>query len=173
MEAGGVVARTARLVLRPFDASDAAFIVDLLNDPAFLEFIGDRQVRTLEDARDYISRGPQAMYAAHGFGLYLVTVAATGDKAGMCGILKREALEHPDVGFAFLPAFRGQGYARESVEAVMSLATEVHGLTRLAAIVDPANTRSIALLQGAGFRTERRITMPGATVELLLMGVER
>ncbi|MBL8141069.1 MAG: GNAT family N-acetyltransferase, partial [Acidobacteria bacterium] len=120
----------------------------------------------------YIARGPQAMYAAHGFGLYLVTVRATGEKAGMCGILKRDALEDPDVGFAFLPAFRGHGYAREALDAVLSLAIDVHGLTRLAAIVDPANGRSVGLLERAGFRTERRITMPDETTELLLMGMD-
>ena len=144
----------------------------LLNDPAFLQYIGDRQVRSLADASDYIARGPQAMYAAHGFGLYLVTVRATGEKAGMCGILKRDALEDPDVGFAFLPAFRGHGYAREALDAVLSLAIDVHGLTRLAAIVDPANARSVGLLERAGFRTERRITMPDETTELLLMGMD-
>lgn len=169
---GETIAETRRLVLRPFDDSDAAFIVALLNDPAFLQYIGDRQVRSLADASDYIARGPQAMYAAHGFGLYLVIVRATGEKAGMCGILKRDALEDPDVGFAFLPAFRGHGYAREALDAVLSLAIDVHGLTRLAAIVDPANARSVGLLERAGFRTERRITMPDETTELLLMGMD-
>ena len=169
---GDVVAATRRLEMRLFDESDAAFIVELLNDEAFLAYIGDRGVRTLDDARAYIANGPQAMYAAHGFGLYLVSARATGARIGMCGILKRDTLDDPDIGFAFLSAHRGHGYAREAVEAVMSLAIEVHGLTRLAAIVDPANLRSVALLERAGFRTERRITMPGETVELLLMGVD-
>lgn len=172
VSADGVVAATGRLVLRRFDEADAAFIVALLNDPAFLRFIGDRKVRTLDDARGYISNGPQAMYASHGFGLYQVTLRETGERVGMCGLLKRDALDDPDVGFAFLPAYRAQGFGREALAAVMSLALEVHGLTRVAAIVQPDNAPSIRLLERAGFRTERRITMPGDTVELLLMGVE-
>ena len=166
------VAETPRLQLRLLAEDDDAFIVELLNDPAFIEYIGDREVRTLEDARTYIAKGPQAMYAQHGFGLYLVTVRATSAKAGLCGILKRDGLDTPDIGFAFLPAFRGQGLAREAADAIKTRASDVHGLTRLAAIVDPGNAGSIRLLEQIGFCLERRITMPGETRELLLMGVE-
>ncbi len=166
-----LVAETARLQLRRLTDDDDAFIVELLNDPAFIEHIGDREVRTLEDARAYIAAGPQAMYAEHGFGLYLVTVRATDAKAGICGILKRPSLDTPDIGFAFLPAFRGQGLAREAAEAMKLHARHAHGLTRLAAIVNPGNAGSIRLLERIGFQLERRITMPGETDELLLMGV--
>lgn len=166
------VTETKRLRLAYLSEADDAFILELLNDPAFLEHIGDRKVRTLEDARAYITKGPRAMYAQHGFGLYLVTVCATGAKAGMCGILKRDVIADPDIGFAFLPAFRSQGFAREAAEAMLTHAIEVHGLARLAAIVGPGNAPSIRLLEQIGFGVEGRITMPGETQELLLMGVE-
>lgn len=167
-----VVAETPRLQLRLLAEDDDAFIVELLNDPAFIEDIGDREVRTLDDARAYIAAGPQAMYAEHGFGLYLVTINATGARAGLCGILKRDGLEHPDIGFAFLPAYRGQGIAREAADAIKAHARDVHGIRHLAAVVDPANARSIRLLEQLGFSVERRITLPAQSHELLLMGVE-
>ena len=165
--------RTTRLRLREFVDADAPFIVDLLNDAAFLQFIGDRHVRTRDDAEAYIRNGPKAMYASHGFGLLHVALRDSDIPIGMCGILKRDALEHPDIGFAFLPAFRRQGYAREAVEAVVARAWEVHGLERLAAIVDPANAASLALLARMGFTVERAITMPGGDKELLLLGLDR
>jgi [ribosomal protein S5]-alanine N-acetyltransferase len=172
-----MICRTARLRLREIDAGDAPFIVTLLNDAAFLENIGDRGVRSVADAAAYIERGPRASYAAHGFGLWLVELAELGELAGaatpigICGILKRDALPEPDLGFAFLPAYRSQGYAFEAARRVCDFAREVTRLPRLLAIVNPANTPSIRLLGRLGFSIERSMIMPGETREVNLFAV--
>ena len=114
------VLKTERLVLRHLNAEDAPFILRLLNEPSWLQFIGDRGVRTLADAQRYIETGPIEMYGRLGFGLYHVRLAQSGEPIGMCGILKRESLKDVDLGFAFLPEFWGKGYAREASAAVLS-----------------------------------------------------
>ena len=154
---GAVVLETQRLRLREIDAGDAPFILELVNDPDWIRFIGDRGVRTLEDARGYIERGPRSLYAKLGFGLWLVVLKDTGTPIGMCGLIKRDTLEHVDVGYAFMPAYRGQGYAKESAEAARDYAFEVLGLDRLVAITDPANDPSGKLLERLGFRFEATI----------------
>ena len=146
---------TARLVLRELTSDDSDFILELLNEPSFLQQIGDKGVRTREDARLYIETGPRASYARHGFGLYAVILQDGGETAGICGLLKREALEDPDVGFAFLPRFWSKGYAFESAAAVLQHARSALGLTRILAITSPGNTASIQLLGRLGFLFER------------------
>lgn len=163
------VLQTARLSLHEFTTDDAEFVRGLLNDPSFLRFIGDRHVRTLDDARRYLVAGPIASYARHGFGLYLVRLRASATPIGMCGLLKRDTLDDVDVGFAFMPEFRGQGYAREAASAVMDLARTAHGLSRVVAIVSPDNVASIALLRSLGFgHPFGRRYGPGADPRLLL-----
>ena len=147
--------QTARLTLHHFTADDAEFIHALLNEPSFLRFIGDRGVRSVEDAARYIADGPVASYAQHGFGLYLVRLTEGGAAIGMCGLLKRDSLEDVDLGFAFLPAHWGNGYARESARAVIGLAREEFALSRIVAIVSPDNAASIAVLEALDFRFER------------------
>lgn len=154
------VLETPRLTLRRLEADDAPFILHLVNDPAWLRFIGDRGVRTIEAARGYLERGPIAMYERLGFGLWMVEVKEGGLPAGICGLVKRETLPEVDLGFAFLPAFRGMGYACESALAVRDHAVAVVGLARLLAITSPDNVDSIRLLQRLGFEFERR--MPGS-----------
>jgi len=166
--APGRVLETPRLVLRHFTTDDAPFILALLNDPGWLEFIGDRGVRTLEDARDYIAKVPMAMVAKLGFGLYLVERKADGVAIGMCGLIRREGLEDVDIGFAFLPAFRGEGHAVESARAVMAHARSDLGIGRLAAITLPRNHASIRLLERIGFRFERMVTLPKDDQENML-----
>jgi ribosomal-protein-alanine N-acetyltransferase len=144
------VLETERQILRWLSAEDAAFILELVNDPAWLQFIGDRGVRTLEDARDYILTGPVAMYHREGFGLYLVELKQSATPIGICGLIKRVGLEDIDIGFAFLPAYCGQGYAYESASAVMIYAQDTVGLNRFVAITAPDNQRSIALLTKLG-----------------------
>lgn len=151
---------TPRLTLAEFGPTDAAFVLELINEPAFHQFIGDRGVRTPADARRYIEERLSSGYTAHGFGLWRVALAATGTPIGMCGLLKREILEDVDIGFAFLKTFEGQGYAFEAATAVVELARERFGLARLAAIVDPANARSVRLLGRLGFAFERQLTWP-------------
>jgi RimJ/RimL family protein N-acetyltransferase len=144
------VLETERLILRWLSADDAAFILELVNDPGWLQFIGDRGVRTLEDARGYILNGPVAMYQRVGFGLYMVELKHSATPIGMCGLIKRPNLDDVDIGFAFLPAFCGQGYAYEAASAIMTYAQDTIGLKRVVAIVAPDNQRSITLLTKLG-----------------------
>jgi RimJ/RimL family protein N-acetyltransferase len=152
-----IVVETERLVLRHFTAGDAEFIARLVNEPSFLKFIGDRGVRTLDDARAYILNGPVASYERFGFGLNRVELKESGVPIGMCGLLKRDSLEDPDIGYAFLPEFWSRGYAGESAAAVLSLARQTFGLKRLLAVVNADNESSIRLLERIGFRYERMV----------------
>jgi RimJ/RimL family protein N-acetyltransferase len=154
------ILETERLVLRRLTAGDAAFILELLNEPAFLENIGDRGARTLADARRYIARGPAASYRKFGFGLYLVELKDCGAPIGICGLLKRESLEDVDIGFAFLRRYWSRGYARESAAAVMHYGWTELRLPRIVAITKPSNQASIALLEKLGLRFERDIALP-------------
>jgi RimJ/RimL family protein N-acetyltransferase len=151
------ILQTARLRLRDMADADAPFILILLNDPSFLRNIGDRGVRTLDDAVAYISNGPRASYARHGFGLWLVELQATGEPIGMCGLLKRDVLEDVDIGFAFLPAHQSQGYGFESAGAVLRHARDVLHLPRIVAIVNPDNEGSARLLEKLGMAFERTV----------------
>lgn len=146
-----IVLETERLILRRLSPEDAPFIFELVNDPAWLRFIGDRGVHSLEDARNYIRDGPMDMYARLGFGMYLVERCSDRAAVGICGLVKRDTLEYPDVGFALHPRFRGRGYARESASAVVNHAWRVLDLERLLAIASPENEASIRLLGKLGF----------------------
>lgn len=167
-----IVLETERLVLRHLGPHDADFIVALLNDPAFLRFIGDRNVRTADDARGYIQNGPVESYARNGFGLYLVERRDDGTPLGMCGLLKREVLNDVDIGFAFMPAFRGAGYAREAAAATVQHARDALGLPRVVAIVSPDNEASIGLLERLGFAFERWVRMSADEDEIKLFSRE-
>lgn len=167
-----LIARTPRLVLRRLTEDDADFILGLLNEPSFLQYIGDRGVRTPEDARAYVRNGPVASYDAHGFGLYLVTQQADGAPIGICGLLKREHLDDVDLGFAFRPAYWRRGYAVEASEAVLAHGRADFALTRVVAVTQPDNQGSIRVLEKLGFAFERRMAWPGETAEILLYGRE-
>lgn len=143
---------TDRLAIRQFELTDDEFILRLLNEKSFLHFIGDKGVRTLEDARDYLSNGPLASYAAHGFGLFLVAEKASGNSIGMCGLLRRDDQEHPDIGFAFLPEYGSLGYAYESAAAVIEFGHVQLKIDTIIAFVKPENDRSIRLLERLGLR---------------------
>ena len=162
------VLKTERLVLRHLNAEDAPFILRLLNEPSWLQFIGDRGVRTLADAQRYIETGPVEMYGRLGFGLYHVRLAQSGEPIGMCGILKRESLKDVDLGFAFLPEFWGKGYAREASAAVLSYARSRLGLSRIVAITTRHNGASRRLLEKIGFELERSVQLEPDEEELLL-----
>jgi RimJ/RimL family protein N-acetyltransferase len=164
------VIQTDRLVLRWLTTEDAAFIHELLNDPDWLRYIGDRGVRTLEDARNYLLQGPIAMYAQAGFGLYRVELRESRVPIGICGLLKRDALEDVDIGFAFLPQFRGQGYASEAAAATLAYGKRTLGLSRIVAIVSPENHLSIRLLGKLGLRFEQSLRLAGGADEVYLFG---
>jgi RimJ/RimL family protein N-acetyltransferase len=163
-----MVIETERLALRLLSVDDAGFIVELLNDPSWLRFIGDKGVRTLEDARGYILKGPVENYGRLGFGLYLVARKEDGAPIGICGLIKRDSLEDVDIGFAFLPRFRAKGYAHESASAVMAYGRTVLGLRRIVAIVSPDNHASARLLEKLGLRSQRRLALPGNAQEVML-----
>ncbi|MCG8425620.1 MAG: GNAT family N-acetyltransferase [Proteobacteria bacterium] len=151
------VVETERLILCRLSVGDAAFILELLNDPAFLRFVGDKGVRTLDDARRYLLSGPIASYQRHGFGLYLTKLKDGDISIGICGLLKRESLDDVDVGFAFLPPFRRQGYGFESASAVIGHGRAVLGLDRIVAVTQPDNVGSIHLLEKLGLHFERMV----------------
>jgi len=142
-------------------ADDAPFILELLNEPAFLQNIGDRGVRTAADAGLYIRNGPMASYEKFGFGLYLVERKEPLTPVGICGLLKRDFLEDADIGFAFLGRFWSLGYAYESASAVMDYGHRVLGLKRILAITAPHNRGSIRVLEKIGLRFDKFVGMPG------------
>lgn len=168
------VLQTARLTLERFTTDDAEFVLALLTEPSFLQFIGDRGVRTLDDARRYIADGPLTSYERFGFGLYAVRLTGGVAPIGMCGLLRRETLDAPDIGFAFSPAYWGNGYARESAAAVLEYAKADLGITRLLAVVSPGNRASIAILEALGLRFQemKRLTPDGKDVQLFSRALE-
>jgi RimJ/RimL family protein N-acetyltransferase len=158
------VIETDRLILRHLTTEDAAFILALMNDPSWLQFIGDNGVRTLEDACNYIVYGPVAMYARVGFGLYLTALKEDRTPIGICGLIKRDSLEDVDIGFAFLPQFWSQGYAYESASAVIAHGRQVLGLQRIVAITSLDNQRSaLCWLLGTSVRRIERFELHRTT----------
>jgi len=171
----GAPLRTDRLTLQRFSgqcAVDDDFILKLLNDPSFLRHIGDRGVRDLPAARQYLLMGPVASYERNGFGLNKIVLTLTGQRLGVCGLVKRESLPDPDLGYALLPEFAGCGYAREAATAVLHDARVTLGITRILAITDPANASSIHLLQKLGFVFENLVRLPPDDEPLQLFASE-
>ena len=166
------ILETERLRLRQFTLDDAAFILELVNDPSFIQNIGDRGVRSLEDAQRYLETGPIASYARKGFGLWLVQLKESGESIGMCGLIKRDTLEDVDIGYAFLPKFWSKGYAVESARAVREYGHKTIGLKRLVAITDPANEGSIRVLKKIGLKFEKMVRLSADDIELKLFAAD-
>ena len=164
------VLETDRLIVRRLSPDDAEFILRLLNEPSWLRFIGDKGVRTIEDARAYILRGPVEMYSRLGFGLYLVAIKGGGPPIGICGLIKRDSLEDVDIGFAFLPEYWGRGYAYEAASAVMAYGGNVLGLKRIVAITSVDNDSSARLLEKLGLRFEGMVKLSNDSEEVRLFG---
>lgn len=162
------VLETDRLILRRLSTDDAEFVLDLLNQPSFLRFIGDRGVRTVEDARRFIRNGPMASYERFGFGLYLVALKDSAEPIGICGLLNRDGLEDVDIGFGLLPQFWSRGYAFEAASAVMDYGQTTFGVDRIVAIASPDNDRSFKLLERLGLRFERLIRLSEGQPEIKL-----
>jgi ribosomal-protein-alanine N-acetyltransferase len=149
-----VIATTERLILRRFTLDDAPFVLRLLNDANFLRFIGDRGVRNLIDAKNYLRTGPMASYETHGHGLNAVVLLAGNEFdlcVGMCGILQRDNLPGPDLGYALLPEFTGLGLAEEAARAALEHARDLLQMPEMLATVRPDNVASIKLLHKLGF----------------------
>lgn len=160
------ILETKRLTLRQFTYEDAGFIVELVNTPGWLEFIGDRNIHSEEDAINYLQNGPIKSYRENGFGSSMVELK-DGTPIGMCGILKRDSLENPDIGFAFLPTHMGKGYAFEMAKATLDHATNQLKLKIICAITNPNNIRSIQLLEKIGLTPVKRIPSPTDGTELM------
>jgi RimJ/RimL family protein N-acetyltransferase len=164
------ILETERLRLRRLSVDDAEFILRLLNEPSFIQNIGDRGVRSIDDARAYILKGPIASYEKFDFGLWIVETKSAGLPVGICGLLKRDVLEDVDIGYALLPEFWSQGYAFESASAVTSYAREKLGAKRVLAVVNADNQRSIRLLEKMGFQYERMVRLAEDAPEIKLFG---
>jgi RimJ/RimL family protein N-acetyltransferase len=170
-ETGDFVLETERLVLRHLDISDAPFILSLLNSPAFLKFIGDRQVRNAEDAVGYILKGPTSSYRDNGFGLDLVQLKSDGSKIGICGLIQRDYLPAPDIGYAYLEQYWLKGYAVEAAAAVLQHARLVLDLPRVLAITAEDNIASIRVLEKIGFGFDSHFQQPGYDQPSRLYGI--
>ena len=166
------ILETERLILRQLTTDDSKFILELLNDPSFIRNIGDRNVRTIEDACSYILNGPVASYTKNGFGLYVVLIKETNESIGMCGLIKRDGLEDVDIGYALLPRYWSKGYAVEAARATMAYGRDVIGLRRLVAVVDPANEASIRVLEKLGLRYEKMVRLSADDIELKLFAID-
>lgn len=152
---------TERLYIRNIVVDDAEFIVELLNEPQFLQYIGDKEIRTLADAINYIKTGPQQMFSDNGFALHVVFDKTNDQAIGFCGLLKREVLEHPDLGFAFLQRFCGQGFGYEAAKAVLDYEVNQHNLSMVLAITAIENSASKALLEKLGFVFKEQLHIAG------------
>ena len=162
------ILETERTILREIVEADAEFILDLLNQPSFIKYIGDRNVRSIEEARKFIENRFRQSYREHGFGLYAVELKETNALIGICGFVRRESLPDADIGFAFLPQYEKKGYAFESADAVMKYGREVLGLKRVLAITSQNNENSGKLLAKINFKFERLIELPHDAEELKL-----
>ncbi len=170
MSKGRIILQTERLILRQLTLSDTPFIIELLNTEGWIKYIGDRNVKTAEQARQYLINGPLKSYADNGFGLYLVTTKNTASPVGMCGVLKRSYLQYPDIGYAFLPAATGKGYAAEMVKGVIQFGFNVHKFEKILAITLPENERSVRLLLKTGMRFEERFVTNNETLDKYSIG---
>ena len=164
-----IVLETSRLTLRRLSVTDAAFILELLNEPGFRRNIGDRGVKSMKEACEYIEKGPMESYEEHGFGLLRVDLRDPFVPIGICGMLKRECLDDVDIGFAFLERYWAKGYGHESAAAVIEQGRRERGLRRIVAVTAPHNAGSIRILEKLGLRFEKMIRMPGEAHDIHFM----
>jgi RimJ/RimL family protein N-acetyltransferase len=168
-----IVLETERLQLSRLSYDDCEFIVELVNEPSFKRYIGDKNVKSQDDARRYLREGPIGNYEQFGYGLFLVNLRDTETPAGICGLVKREEFEDPDIGFAFLKRYRENGYASESAKAVLEYGFETLELRRIIALADPDNEPSLRLLERLGFVYEREVRMPEDNHDINLFSIEK
>lgn len=165
------VIETNRLILRRFTEADSAFILELLNEPAWKRYIGDRGIDSLLSARSYIETGPIASYERHGFGLYAMQQKVDAALVGMCGLIKRDGLDDVDIGFAVLSRFEGQGLAREAAAATLAYSRDTLELMRVVAITSIDNERSARLLERLGMRFEQMVRLSEDAEQLRLYSI--
>lgn len=162
-----IILETQRLLLVEFSNDDAAFIIELLNSEGWLKYIGERNVKTTDDAVSYLQNGAIKSYADNGFGFWKVILKEDHTPIGMCGFIKRAHLENVDIGFAFLPIYEGKGYAYEAAKPALEQGLNF-GFKSISAITTPDNLRSIALIEKLGLKFEKRFFMPDDPDELML-----
>jgi len=162
------IAETKRLIIREATESDASFIKVLLNSPNWLEFIGDRNVNTEDDAKKYINNALIKSYHTNGYGLFLVALKEDNKLIGMSGFVKRDYLSHPDIGFAMLPEYEGNGYAFEAAKAVLDYGQNVLKISKIYAITDEGNIKSQNLLKKIGLQQNGGIVPPNSDEELII-----
>lgn len=167
-----IILRSERLQLRRMTLDDADFIVELLNSPKWIKYIGQRKVETLELAEQYLQERVLPSYESLGFGFYIIERLSDGVRLGNCGLTLRDGMEHADIGYALLPQYEGKGYALEAAGAVLEYGIKVHKLTHVAAIVTSDNARSIHLLKKLGMQYETKIKLPDDDEELMLFGID-
>lgn len=163
---------TERLRLRRLTLDDAGLMLSIWNDPAFIRFVGDRSIRTIEEARAALEAGAFKLYAEHGFGPYRMSLKSNGSAVGICGLFRRAGLEDTDIGFATLPQHCGRGYGFEAARAVVEHARIDARLTRLTALVSPENVASVRLIEKLGMMFEKIIRMPGETADVRLYAIQ-
>ncbi|MGZ4053353.1 MAG: GNAT family N-acetyltransferase [Bacteroidia bacterium] len=166
-----ILTETERLIIQQFTLADAPFILELLNSPSWIKYIGDRKIKTIEDAEKYLLNGPIKNYDSISFGLSLVKTKKENISIGMCGLIKRDTLKDIDIGFAFLPEFENKGYGFEAASAFIANAKNVLKLNRVIAITVAYNHNSIKLLEKLGMAFEKNIRMEGDDEELMLFGI--
>ena len=166
------ILETERTILREIVEADVKFILDLLNQPSFIKYIGDRNVRTIDEAKEFIENRYRQSYREHGFGLYAVELKENQTPIGICGFVKRVGLPDADIGFALLPQFERKGYAFESAAAVMRYGRDVLGLKRVLAITTQNNESSGRLLEKIGFKFEGLIKLPHDDEDLKIFSSE-
>jgi RimJ/RimL family protein N-acetyltransferase len=167
------ILETKRLILREVSADDAEFMLDLLNQPSFIKYIGDRNVHTVDESKEFIETRYVKSYRDNGFGLYAVELKDLGTVIGICGFVKRDTLPEPDIGFAFLPQFCGQGFAVEAAEGSMKYGEETLGFTKVLAITTQDNESSGKLLLKTGFKFVESVKMPHDDEELKLFSWQK
>lgn len=165
------VIETSRLRLREASVADAEFIFALMTEPAYLQLIGDRGIRTVEDARAYIRDKFLPSYAKFGYGSYIVELKPSGPPIGVCGLMRRDSLEHPDIGYAFRREHGGHGYAYEAAAAVPAHGFEQLGMKTILGITSPENHASVRLLEKLGLRYQKMIRVPPNDRDSMLFSV--
>ncbi|HMG66102.1 MAG TPA: GNAT family N-acetyltransferase [Chitinophagaceae bacterium] len=162
------IIKTKRLILKPFTTGDTEFILELLNTEGWIKNIGDRNVKTTEEAKNYLKNGPLKSYELNGFGLYLVQLNEGGTSIGMCGFVKRDYLDHPDIGFAFLPEYIGKGYAFEIATRIIEYGLMELEFEKIFAITLPQNSSSVKLIERIGFTYDKNFITNDTNEELSL-----
>ncbi|MBC8375749.1 MAG: GNAT family N-acetyltransferase [FCB group bacterium] len=167
-----IILETKRLLLRRMTLEDNDFILELLNGPKWVKYIGSRDVDTLEQARDYLETRVLPSYEALGFGFYIIERLSDQIRVGNCGLTHRDGMEHADIGYSLLEQYEGQGYAYEAASAVLKYGFETHKLDHIEAIATSNNRRSLHLLRKLGMHYKKMIELPGDDEELMLFGID-